>query len=351
MASDPLVPATAGTGAEPSRPAIGLVLGGGGIAGYAFHCGVVATLERAGFDPRTAELIIGTSAGSIVGSLLRGGVTAVTIRDRLLDGLDDPDEMAKIRLLAGRSRQAVPRLWAGPGSPTLALTELRKGRGLRLTRRATGLLPHGRLDFEPVTGPLRVLFGTTWPRRALWLPATELDSGRRVVFGRDLHPPVDEAVAASAALPGFFAPARIGDQSYVDGGIGSPFNADLAIGHRSADGRRLDLVIVAAPLSLGRVDRTAPLNSLARALPRRRLQAEVDLLRRAGMPVLTLEPNRASARAMGLNPMDHNNLDEIIERVGEMVGRRLARASAEVRSVLDRAKQLESPPAVPYPNG
>lgn len=334
-----------------SAPAIGLVLGGGGIAGYAFHCGVMAALDQAGIDPRNAELMIGTSAGAITGALLRGGVTAVDIRDRLVASIDEPEELAKIRLLAGRSRRAVPQLWTGPGSPGLAMAELRKGRGLRLTRLAAGLLPTGRLDLDPVSEPLDNLFGSGWPDRPLWLPATELSSGRRVVFGRDLRPPVAEAVAASAALPGFFTPARIGNRAYIDGGIGSPFNLDLVLEYQRGDGRPLDLVVVAAPLSLHRADRSSPLNTVARALPRRRLRREVAEVTEAGVPVLSIEPDRATAKAMGLNPMDHHDLDEIVARAGELAENRLTNARASTRSILERVRLLPRPATVPYPTG
>jgi NTE family protein len=333
-------------------PAIGLVLGGGGIAGYAFHCGVLSALESTtGFDPRTAEIVVGTSAGAIIGALLRGRVPATVIRDHLLAGVADPDEMARIRLLAGRSARAIPRLWAGPGSPALAMAELRKGRGMRLTRLATGLLPRGRLELDPVSGPLDNLFGAAWPARPLWIPATDLETGERVVFGRDRCPPVARAVEASAALPGFFVPARIDDRTYVDGGIGSPFNVDLIDDYRTADGRPLDLVVVAAPLSLERFNRRDPIDALARALPRRRLQREVAELVGDGVPTLVLEPDRAAARAMGLNPMDHKGLDGIVEQAISMVAERVGRASPNALEVLERAGLLERPPPVDYPSG
>ncbi|MEL6981454.1 MAG: patatin-like phospholipase family protein [Actinomycetota bacterium] len=345
MAVTPKLP----TDARRDRPAIGLVLGGGGIAGYAFHCGILAALADDGFDPRTAELVVGTSAGAITGALTRGGVPARDIRDRLLNSIDDPVEMAKIRLLAGRSRRAIPQVWTGPSSTALAMAEIRKGRGLRLTRFATGLLPRGRLDLDPVSEPLDNLFGSSWPERPLWLPATELATGRRIVFGRELRPPVAEAVAASAALPGFFAPARIGNRSYVDGGIGSPFNLDLVLDYRPVDERPLDLVVMVAPLSLHRMDRSSPLNTVARALPRRRLKSEVARVADAGVPVLAIEPDRPTAKAMGLNPMDHHDLDQIIARATELAEDRLANVRASVRAILDRARKLPRPADVAYP--
>ena len=58
-------------------PRIALALGAGGVVGHAYHAGVLAALEEAtGWDPRDAEVIVGTSAGSVVGSLLRAGFAA-----------------------------------------------------------------------------------------------------------------------------------------------------------------------------------------------------------------------------------------------------------------------------------
>lgn len=330
-------------------PSIGLVLGGGGIAGYAYHCGALTALDRFGLDPRTAELIVGTSAGAIVGALLRGQVPAPIVRDHLVEGLDDPDEMALIRLLAGRSTRAIPQVWTGPSSPRLALRELRKGSGLRLTRLAAGLLPHGRLDLDPVTARLEVLHRERWPRQAFWVTATDLDSGRRLVFGRDGFPRVAEAVQASASLPGFFAPTEIGDRRYVDGGIGSPFNADLADQYRTDDDRPLDLVIVLAPLSSGDLGIQSPLSSAARALPQRRLRREVTALRQAGVPTLVLEPDRGAGRAMGLNPMAYRGLHDMVDEADRAATTKIEGARAELADLLERGCRAERPPAAPYP--
>ncbi|MGB5760659.1 MAG: patatin-like phospholipase family protein, partial [Acidimicrobiales bacterium] len=76
------------------EPRIGLVLGGGGIAGYAFNSGVLTALAATtGFDPRTAEIVVGTSAGAIGAAVLRGGVPVATMSDRLLAIDGEPAEL------------------------------------------------------------------------------------------------------------------------------------------------------------------------------------------------------------------------------------------------------------------
>lgn len=335
-------------------PNIGIVLGGGGIAGYAFHCAALAALEAAtGFDPRTAEIIIGTSAGAIAAALLRGNVPATQARDGLRAGAENPDEMPTLRLLAGPTPKAMPRVWTGPGAPTMAIREIRRGRGLQMSKLLASLLPRGRSDLRPIGEPIGELHKTGWPERPLWIPATDLRSGRLVVFGRGDAPSasVAKAVEASAALPLFFAPARIGTRQYIDGGISSPFNADLLVDYRSADGRApLDLVVVMAPLSMDELNRRTPVSSAARSLPRRRLKQEIRKIEAAGTPTLVLQPGRVVATAMGLNPMDHGRVPAIMDRADEQVVQQLRSVSATTLDLFGRAaKVLESPQDVAYP--
>ena len=76
---------------------VGLVLGGGGLAGFAYHTGTLAVLRRiTGWDPRTAEIIVGTSAGSGIGGTLRGGVEVGEALDRMLSVPTNPRSMARL---------------------------------------------------------------------------------------------------------------------------------------------------------------------------------------------------------------------------------------------------------------
>ncbi len=86
-----------------------------------------------------------------------------------------------------------------------------------------------------------------WPSQPTAIVAYDIRSGRRVAFGTDMAPDVglDDAVAASSAVPLVFRPYPIGDGLYVDGGVSSGTHADLVLGH----GRPLDLVLVIAPMA------------------------------------------------------------------------------------------------------
>ncbi|HEV2369959.1 MAG TPA: patatin-like phospholipase family protein, partial [Acidimicrobiales bacterium] len=83
---------------------VGLVLGGGGAVGHAFHAGVLSALaERTGFDPRRAEVIVGTSARSIVCALLRAGVSADELRDGTVSGAFGADIRSRFEKARRRS--------------------------------------------------------------------------------------------------------------------------------------------------------------------------------------------------------------------------------------------------------
>ena len=87
--------------------------------------------------------------------------------------------------------------------------------------------------------------GQSWPERDLWICAVRRRDGRRVVFGRPGSPdaPLHLAIAASCAVPGYFAPVKIHDHTYIDGGAHSPTNAAIL------RERGLDLVVVVSPMS------------------------------------------------------------------------------------------------------
>src|SRR4051794_38422761 len=218
---------------------IGLVLGGGGVVGQAYHSGVLAVLQHDfGFDARDADVIVGTSAGSITGTLLRLGVSpedlaAWTVKAPLssdddvlqhLAGTDVP-ELAPLRPrdLLGRpaglpSRHMVRRAVARPWL-------------FRPLAAGLALLAPGRHDIVAQLAALRELGTGTWPQQ-LWITAVRRRDGRRVVFGRPGSPraPLHLAVAASCSVPGYFAPVEIGGTSHVDRGGPSPTNPALPRG-------------------------------------------------------------------------------------------------------------------------
>jgi len=283
---------------------VGLVLGAGGTLGFAYHAGTLAALaEATGWDPRTADIVVGTSAGSIAASLLRAGLSAGDLAARTTGEPLTPEG----RLLASRLGQPVPTRARiprpprpGAGSTALLRRALLRPGSVRLGAAVAAALPPGTRPTEMIVSDLRGLLGSSWPDRPTWICAVRLDDGARVVFGAAGAPPADwsDAVAASCAIPSFFQPVEIGVRSYVDGGAYSATNLDVLAG------RGLDLVVVTAPMS-ARADSLRPsLDLPLRAASAARLAAEVGAVRRRGTPVLVLHPTAADRRVMGLNMMD-----------------------------------------------
>jgi NTE family protein len=166
--------------------------------------------------------------------------------------------------------------------------------------------------------------GATWDGR-LRLSTVERETGRRVMFGQGEPPRVSvgTAVEASCAIPGVFRPVAIGGRSYVDGGVWSPTNLD------AVDAGRGDRVLCLNPTGSFRPALAEPAAALG-PVSRGIAGAEALALRRRGVEVTTVNPDRASAEAMGTNLMDPRGRDGVIA-AGLSQGRRLGAAAARPR--------------------
>lgn len=248
-----------------------MVFSAGGVAGWAYHAGVVKALEeRVGYRAADAQLLVGTSAGSAIAGSLRSGTSA----DEMLRPVQSPptaDERAAMMAYV-RSRARKVRLL----SPTLTRKAARNGSGWLLA--TSGLLPGG---FFPTAGLSRfpgVDAHAGWPD-GLYIPAVSVDAAARVIFGRDVkHVTVAEAVEASSAVPGMFEPKEIEGRRFVDGGTVSGTHADLAV---DADP---ELVIVSSLI-------TRPARRPTSRHARKALRRELTELQRRGVPVLLIQPD------------------------------------------------------------
>lgn len=303
---------------------VGLVLGGGGIVGQAYHGAVLAGLhDAAGWDPRDAEVVVGTSAGAASGAELRAGLSGADMAARR-DGSAFTDEGERFLRALGpppqtpahdidvdheRARRAYRRIAAramiAPGS-------VRPG-----VMTSIAMSP-GRMSAAWLTHQVHWLHGgEAFPEQAFWTVAVDLDHGHRVVFGRHDSPPapLGRAVEASCAIPGVFAPVPIGDALYVDGGGWSPTNADLLAGEG------LDVVIVVSPMTGVAGSMRDRDDWWLRAACRRMLTAELARLRASGTAVVVIEPDRDDLRAMGsiatTDVLDEGLCARVVERVRE----------------------------------
>jgi NTE family protein len=248
-----------------------LVLGGGGITGIAWEVGVLAGLAEAGVDLTGADLVVGTSAGSVVGAQVTSGADLEMLFTRQLEPPTGEQAARMSRAALARYAWAVLR---GRGDD---VGFRRRVGALALAAEQAGLTPteQERLD---VIGSR--LVSHEWPDRDLRVTAVDARSGEFRVLDRSSGVPLLQAVAASCAVPGVYPPMTIDGRRYVDGGMRSAANADLAEGY--------DRVVVLAPIPRG----VGPLASV---------DAQVT-----GMVarVAVVSPDEAARRAIGRNVLD-----------------------------------------------
>ncbi len=338
---------------------VGLVLGAGGIQGGAWLTGGLDALAReTGWDPASADVIVGTSAGAMIGSLVASGLppwfmvahSAGEVFDDVVDANGRP--AAEADRAAGavfRLERAWPPI--GPGSWSLAFRALTAPRRHTPAAALAGWLPRGVLSTEPLKDIIRRVVPSGWaPHPGLWVVACDYATGRRIAFGRPGSVPADlaDAVAASCAIPGVYHPVEIAGRRYVDGGIYSTSNLDI-VRHES-----LDLVISLNPTSSLHPARAwNPAEWLAKAVRNdtgRRLGSEARKLRDRGTDVVLVQPTQDDLDAMGPNLMSRRNRHRTIEVAQRTVAAQLREpANRELLSSLPpgRAEKISRPDAPP----
>ncbi|HLM09570.1 MAG TPA: patatin-like phospholipase family protein [Thermoleophilaceae bacterium] len=325
---------------------VGLVLGAGGVLGGAWLVGGLSALAReTDWDPGSADHIVGTSAGSMIGALVAGGVPpwfmVAHSRGELFEGLVGPDgrPAADADRSAGadfRLHRGLPAI--GPGSLRMAFTALSNPLRHTPVQMVAGWLPAGFISTDSLRETVtRAVPGDWVEHPSYWAVACDYESGRRTPFGRLGSPRVHigDAVAASCAIPGFYRPVKIGRRRYVDGGVCSVSNMDLVAG------RGLDLVICLNPLTSRSEGQgssrggfsgfaTGAINgaldvvpSITRRAARGRLEREGRKVRRFGTEVVIIEPTAEDHAVMGRNWMSAERRQEVIDTAEETVARQL----------------------------
>jgi NTE family protein len=284
-----------------------LVLGGGGVLGEAWMMGVLAGVEDAtGFDLRRCEYFVGTSAGSIVAAHLVAGNAP-----RRPPSVGTEIELAPppaVTGLAAAAVQAARRAgaWAMAAASTFAPLALGVAAPGGAVMRAALLrrLPRPTETLEEL-GRRVERSGARFDGR-LRVVAVDRGSGRRVVFGSPGAPTatVGQAVEASCTVPWLFAPVRIGGREYVDGGVWSPTNLDVAPAGRQT------YVLCLNPT--GSISGDTSVFGVIRTVARSAMSIEALVLRRRGAAVQAVAPNLESAAAMGNNFMDREPRSRVL---------------------------------------
>lgn len=291
----------------------GLVLGAGGVLGAAWTIGALAAVEEElGWDPRGADVLIGTSAGSVLASALSCGIGVEDLLGHQYGKDDsriafDPDTdsggaMPPLpRPFVGSPRglvHAAMRPWKSTVLGTLA-SAMPQGRGSiePVGRLIDGVLPHGGWSSHPAT----------------WVVSMDYDTGQRVAFGSPGAPRAElrSAVMASCAIPGWFSPVEIGRHRYVDGGVCSPTSVDLVMK------LGLDEVVVLSPMTSLSYDSpesvTARIERRFRRVVTKRVVGEIKKVAATGTKVTFLGPTAEDLEIIGANMMDPRRRVEVLE--------------------------------------
>jgi NTE family protein len=279
-----------------------LVLGAGGVTGIAWETGLLKGLRDAGLDLTGADLVVGTSAGSVVGAQVTTGVPLEELYRRQVEphgAKERPPDLGKLMEFFGASPD--------PNGPAVArpkpTREMLAWIGAQARAASTKVSEAGRLQVIKARLPVH-----EWPDRPLVVTAIDTADGAFVTWRRSSGVPLPLAVASSCAVPWVYPPATINGHRYMDGGVRSTTNADLAAGH--------ELVLIVAPMA---------------GFRRSSVDEEADELRRPGARVEVVVPDAASIEAIGPNPLDPGRRAQAAE-----AGLAQARAAAEALSGVRR---------------
>lgn len=249
-----------------------LVLGGGGITGIGWEIGLLAGLAEAGVDLTAADLVVGTSAGSVVGAQVTAGAELEAMFERQLEA---PGQEKVARMSRGNLARYAWAMLVSRGRDE----EFRRRVGqVALAAEKAGLTPTEQERLDVIGGRL---VGRDWPERQLTVTAVDAATGEFRAFDRASGVPLVHAVAASCAVPGVYPPVTIEGRRYIDGGMRSAANADLAQGY--------ERLVVLAPIPRG----VGPITSV---------DAQVTGMISARVAVVS--PDQGSRTAIGRNVLD-----------------------------------------------
>lgn len=264
-----------------------VVLGGGGSAGNAWLIGVIAGLFDAGLDLPSADLIVGTSAGSTAAVQLAGASSS-----QLLASILTEQSARQIASPSSNAGKVLQRQFPNQMERLNQIISESKDPEDMCRRIGRVALEKDRESVGSDQSRWRSIVAARltlqdWPDRKLFITAVDADTGHPVVFDRYSGIDLVDAVAASCSNGFSVPPYELGRRRYLDGGYRRNENADLATGYPR--------VLVLSPFG-GRT-----LTPLAWG---RQLEAQVEELRARGSIVEIILPDQESLDAFGHNMLD-----------------------------------------------
>jgi NTE family protein len=265
-----------------------LVLTGGGSVGIAWQTGLAVGLARAGVQLADADLIVGTSAGSAVGAHL-------ALREDLEAQIARRYAGAPVAAAGTAATGSAPAADNTPGAGLAGfLSIMAEAAEMGLPDEELGARL-GAFALNATTQPEASLIGAfsdladaEWPA-PFCCTAVDTETGAFQVWDAKAGAPLDRAVASSCAVPGIFAPITINGRRYIDGGVRSGTNIDLAAGYDKV----LVISVLGGAANIPGMERFA-----------QRAAAEEAVIIEAGGALYSLRPDEQAAAAMGMNPMD-----------------------------------------------
>jgi NTE family protein len=321
-----LIPTDSSSELERGARRVGLVLGAGGMVGLAYHSGVLRALEaESPIRVSDIDVIVGTSAGSVAAAYLRSGHSVNELSQL---ALGTHPALADLGSTPAERRAATaftptfntPGQFAGRmiGSGFVAARSFARFPTPRLPDILHPLLDAGLFTMERARERFEADLSTLWPTKATAICAVDLSSGSRTIFGPTTSPvSLADATIASCSIPGFYTPLKAGGHTYVDGGVHSPTNLDVAA--------RLgcDLIIGIAPMAYDPSADIPAWMRLARRIGHSALRHESASARARGAEVLLIRPGADDVQVQGLNFMRATGGDRIAQTAYESTCRLL----------------------------
>jgi predicted acylesterase/phospholipase RssA len=345
-----------------------LVLGGGGFTGGVYEIGALRALDLLAVNRTINEfdVYVGTSAGAFIASMVANGITPEEMMRVINSDLPSPLSDISLGMLlqpnyGGFVRKSLTFPLRVAGVARGLLSHVREVSAVDIVNGLAGGLPSGVYSGRGIESYVEQALAD--PDRTndfrlldheLYLTATDLDSTERVVMGDGewTDVPISSAVAASGALPMLYEPVRIDGREFIDGGIRSTTNIDVAVEHGAKFivvinpvvpyvndlRKRIPTIMGTRARRVSDMGFTAIGNQAFRLLSHERLHIAVQHWeeRYPGVDIILIEPEFDDELMFGTSIMDYSARLEIAKHGFESVTLKLARDYERYKSIAER---------------